>query len=139
MLEVLLDLVLVARVGVDDVPAEHDLAAVQCRRSEDCVDELAERPVGEAEVGAGDDHEADHDGRGLSDLAAVGPLDALELLPAVAEEGDDPVAAAALAPAGGAVAFGAGGDRRGRGGAVGALDGVLGLRGVVAVVLDLVR
>src|SRR6185437_436838 len=50
--------------------------------------------VGEAEVGTGDRDEAEHDRRGLRDRAAVGPLDALKLGPACAQEADDAVAAA---------------------------------------------
>src|SRR4051812_21157335 len=60
---------------------------------EDEVDDLLGRPVGDAEVDPGDQDEAqDHRG-GLADLAAIRPLDTLELRPRGAEEVDEPVAA----------------------------------------------
>src|SRR5439155_3552558 len=46
-------------------------------------------------VGAGDGDEAQRDRRGLRDLAAVGPLHALELGPRRAQEVDHPVASRA--------------------------------------------
>ena len=63
-------------------------------RLEDEFDDFLGHVVGEAEVGAGDRDEAEHDRRGLRDLAAVGPLYALELGPAGAQEADRAVAAA---------------------------------------------
>src|SRR4051794_8034434 len=59
---------------------------------QDEVDDVLGDDVGEAEVGAGDDHEADHDGGRLADLTAVGPLHALKLGPAGAHEADEAVA-----------------------------------------------
>src|SRR3954452_6726530 len=53
---------------------------------DDEVDDLLGDPVGHAQVGARDDHEADDDAGGLRDLAPVGPLDALELGPGGAQE-----------------------------------------------------
>src|SRR6266536_314440 len=54
--------------------------------SDDGVDDLLGDPVGDAQVQAGDDDEADdHAGR-LRDLTAVGPLDALQLGPGGAQE-----------------------------------------------------
>ena len=58
------------------------------------IERLPER-VEQAEVAARDHDEAEDDGGRLADLAAVGPLDAAQLVDAVAQEGDD---AAALAP-----------------------------------------
>src|SRR4051812_3320287 len=55
--------------------------------------------VEEAEVAPGDDDEAEHDRGSLTHLAAVRPLDATQLVDAVPEEGDDPVARAAAAVA----------------------------------------
>ena len=52
--------------------------------------------VEQAEVAARDHDEAQHDGRGLADLAAVGPLDAAQLVDAVAEEGEEAPAGAAV-------------------------------------------
>src|SRR5829696_1431201 len=52
--------------------------------------------VEQAEVAAGDDHEAEHDGGGLTDLAPVGPLHAPQLVDAVAEEGEQAIARAAV-------------------------------------------
>ena len=40
--------------------------------------------VEQAEVAAGDDHEAEHDGGALADLTAVRPLDAAQLVDDVA-------------------------------------------------------
>ena len=51
--------------------------------------------VGDAEEGAGDDDEAEHDRGGLADLTAVRPLHALELGPAGPQEVDEAAAAAA--------------------------------------------
>src|SRR5213076_61612 len=106
MLEVLLDLVLVPGVGVDDVPAIHGFL-------DDEVDDLLRDPVGEAEVEAGDDHEAEHDTGGLCDLTAIRPLHALELGPGRAQEVDEAVAAGggdAAGLAGGDGALAAGGS-----------------------------
>src|SRR5215207_4364368 len=52
--------------------------------------------VEQTEVAAGDDHEAEHDGGGLADLAAVRPLHAPQLVDAVAEEREQAVARTAL-------------------------------------------
>src|SRR6185437_6758261 len=49
--------------------------------SEDEFDDFLCDDVGEAEIRAGDGDEPEHDGGRLRDLAAVGPLDALELGP----------------------------------------------------------
>jgi hypothetical protein len=57
-------------------------------RLEDEIYDALGHPVGGAEVGAGDGDEAEYDGGRLGDLAAVGPLDALELSPGGAEKGD---------------------------------------------------
>src|ERR671913_1516429 len=65
------------------------------RRLENGFDERLPDLVEKTQVAAGDDHEAEHDGRGLADLAAVGPLHAAQLVDAVAEEGEQ---AAARAP-----------------------------------------
>ncbi len=62
--------------------------------SEDEFDDFLGDVVGQAQVGAGDGDEAEHDGGRLGDLAAVGPLHALELGPAGAQEADRAVAAA---------------------------------------------
>src|SRR2546430_2324567 len=51
----------------------------------------------QSEVAAGEDDEAEHDRGALADLAAVWPLDATELVDAVAEEGDEAPAALARA------------------------------------------
>src|SRR3954471_13530556 len=61
---------------------------------QDEVDDVLGDDVGETEVCAGDDHEADHDGGRLADLTAVGPLHTLKLGPAGAQEADEAVAAA---------------------------------------------
>src|SRR3954447_24463443 len=63
---------------------------------EDGVDQGLPDGVHEAEPAAGDEDEAQHDGRGLEDVLAVGPLHAAELIHARAEEGDDLVAALVL-------------------------------------------
>src|SRR5215207_2048912 len=90
VLEVLLDLLLVPRVGVDDVPAEHLSPALQ-----DGFDERLPERVVQPEVAARDHDEAEHDGRRLADLTAVRPLHAAQLVDAVAKEGEQ---APALAP-----------------------------------------
>jgi hypothetical protein len=56
---------------------------------QDGVDDLLGHPVGDAQVRARDDHETDHHARRLEDLAAVGPLDALQLGPAGRQELDE--------------------------------------------------
>src|SRR5277367_661833 len=50
--------------------------------SEDEFDEFLRHVVGDAEIGTGDRDEADDHGRCLEDLAAIGPLDPLQLGPA---------------------------------------------------------
>src|SRR5947209_11974433 len=60
---------------------------------EDVVHDLLRRPVGDAEIDAGDRDEAQDDGGGLGHLTAVGPLHALQLGPRGAQEVHDPVAA----------------------------------------------
>src|SRR6266542_6311654 len=54
--------------------------------SDDGVDDLLGDPVGDAQVQAGDDDEADDDAGRLGDLTAVGPLHALQLGPRRAQE-----------------------------------------------------
>src|SRR5436190_18172308 len=54
---------------------------------EDEVDDALRDDVREAEERAGDHDEAEHDGRGLADLLAIGPLHALKLRPARLDEG----------------------------------------------------
>ena len=54
------------------------------------MDDPAGDPVGEAEICAGDDDEADDDSGGLHDLTAIGPLDPLKLAPASTQEPDKP-------------------------------------------------
>src|SRR3954447_11870273 len=70
---------------------------------EDGVDQGLPDGVHEAEPAAGDEDEAQHDGRGLEDVLAVGPLHATELLHARAQERDHAVPALVLgaAPAAG--------------------------------------
>src|SRR3954453_5304979 len=80
---------------------------------EDEVDDSLRDRVGESQVGTGDGDEAEDDGRGLGDLTAVGPLDALQLGPGGPQEVGDPVAARTRAR-GGARRLGA--RRRSRGG-----------------------
>src|SRR5580704_4309729 len=58
------------------------------RALENEVNDLLCHPIGSAQVHAGDRDEAEHDGRGLGDLGAVGPLYALKLGPGGAQEGD---------------------------------------------------
>src|ERR1700677_4484139 len=48
--------------------------------------------VGEAEIGAGDRDEPEHDGRGLKHMATIRPLDALQLGPAGAQKPDRAIA-----------------------------------------------
>src|SRR6202035_3554803 len=62
--------------------------------SEDEFDDFLGDVISQAEVGPGDGHEAEHDGRRLRDLAAVGPLHALQLGPAGTQEADRAVASA---------------------------------------------
>src|ERR1700728_2694274 len=62
--------------------------------SKDEFDDFLGDVVGQTEVGAGDCDEADDDSGCLEDLAAVGPLYALELCPAGANEADGAVSAA---------------------------------------------
>src|SRR3954454_2713837 len=57
---------------------------------QDEVDDVLGHDVRQAEIGAGDDDEADHDRGRLTDLTAVRPLHALELGPARGQEADDP-------------------------------------------------
>lgn len=64
----------------------------QARALQDGVHDLLGYDVGDSQIGAGDHHEAQHDGRGLGHLASIGPLHALKLGPARAEEGQRPVA-----------------------------------------------
>ena len=49
---------------------------------EDGVDDGLPDGVHEAEVAAGEDDEAEHDGRGLEDVAAIRPLHAAQLVDA---------------------------------------------------------
>src|SRR3954471_14842509 len=58
-------------------------------RLDDEVDDFLGDAIGDAEVEAGNHHEAEHDGGGLRDLAAVRPLYALELRPRGAKEGGE--------------------------------------------------
>src|SRR6478752_843812 len=60
---------------------------------EDEFDDFFGDEVGQAEIGAGDRHETEHDGGRLRDLAAVGPLDPLQLGPAGTQERERAVAA----------------------------------------------
>ena len=71
-------------------------------RLEHEVDYLLCHPVGGAEVDAGDDHEAKHNRGRLRHLAAIGPLYALQLCPAGAQESQRPVARRAPSGRGGA-------------------------------------
>src|SRR5215217_7533766 len=84
---------------------------------EDGFDERLPERVEQAEVAARDHDEAEDDRRRLADLAAVGPLDATQLVDAVSEERDD-----AAAPAAGSVRLAL--DLVARDGV--ALDGVVG-------------
>src|SRR5664280_2172232 len=77
---------------VDDAPCGAITASA--RPSKDEFHDFLGDEVGEPKVGAGDGDEAEHDGCGLADLAAVGPLYALKLGPAGGEEACDAVAAA---------------------------------------------
>ena len=74
MLEVGLHLVLVTRVGVDDVPAEH-----QTPLRSDVADEAAEDEVGRREIGADDGDRDDDDDGGREELAPRRPLDLAQL------------------------------------------------------------
>src|SRR5690349_23521285 len=75
--------------------------------SQDEFDDFFGYVVGQPEIGAGDCDEAKHDGRGLRDLAAVGPLHALQLGPAGAQEGSGAIAAPERRPGGVLCASGA--------------------------------
>src|SRR5688500_18448649 len=68
---------------------------------EDGFDEGLPQGVEQAQVATGEHREPERDGRALEDLAAVGPLDALELVDGVAEEGEQPPAALARLGVGG--------------------------------------
>src|SRR3954447_1319053 len=89
------------------------MGSLGVRELEDEVDDALRDYVGEAEVGARDGDEAEDDGRGLSDLTAVGPLDALQLGPGGAQEVDDAIALRLRAGRRGG--RGAAGGRRGLG------------------------
>src|SRR2546430_5367414 len=83
--------------------------------SEDGVDHARPHGVQQAEVGAGDHDEAQHDAGGLGDGPAIRPLYAAELDDARTEEVDEAVAApAGRLVAGGRIAAAApgGADRR---------------------------
>src|SRR6188472_3879209 len=72
---------------------------------QDGSNQRVEDGVEEPEVGAGEDHEAQHHRGALADVPAIGPLDALQLRPAGREEADhareEPAAARRLrVPAG---------------------------------------
>src|SRR3954451_6275810 len=67
---------------------------------EDLLDDGVPDRVQEPEIGAGDDHEPEHDRRALADLAAVGPLDAAQLGPGGAEEVGRAAAQALAGPPG---------------------------------------
>jgi hypothetical protein len=60
--------------------------------SEDEFDDFFGHEIGGAEVEAGDGDEPEYDGGRLRDMTAVGPLHALELSPARAQESHDAVA-----------------------------------------------
>src|SRR5919199_3392303 len=98
---------------------------------EDRLDKGFPDGVEQPEVAAREDDEAQHDRSALADLAAVGPLDAAQLVDAVAEEGDQ--AAERAAAARGRLARPAASRRgRRRGGALLELVGVDALGEVVA-------
>src|SRR5215208_1057509 len=78
MLKVLLDLVLVSGVGVDCVPAKHRVGP---RPLENCLNQLGEDRVQQAQVPARDQYEAEHHACESDQSLAVRPLDALELGP----------------------------------------------------------
>src|SRR4029077_10502945 len=63
-------------------------AAPVIRASEDEFDKFFGHVVGQAQIGAGDRDEAQHDSRRLRDLTAVGPLHAMQLGPAGAQAPD---------------------------------------------------
>src|SRR5215210_3168590 len=66
--------------------------------------------VEQTQIATGEHGESERDGRALEDLAAVGPLDAPELVDAVADEGQQPPAALARLGVGGPLSrTGAGG------------------------------
>jgi hypothetical protein len=92
VLEVRLDLVFVAGVGVDRVPAEH------CFLSEkDVLDEPAEDLVRREQVDAGHETGDQHDGRALDQLLLAGPVDLLQLGPRLADEDEAPASRSACA------------------------------------------
>src|SRR3954447_9316975 len=64
------------------------------RSLEDGLDQGAPDGVEEAQVAAGEQDEAQHDGGGLADVAAVGPLHPAQLVDAMAEEGQEAPAGA---------------------------------------------
>src|SRR3954465_1316836 len=68
------------------------MGSLGVRELEDEVDDALRDGVGEAEVGARDGDEAEDHGGGLGDLAAVGPLNALQLGPRGAQEVGDAIA-----------------------------------------------
>src|SRR5215218_3596960 len=70
-------------------------------RLEEGFDEGLPDGVEQAQVATGEHREPERDGRALEHLAAVGPLDAPELVDAVAEEGQQPPAALARPGVGG--------------------------------------
>src|SRR4051794_3761010 len=71
---------------------------------EDGFDEWLPERVEQAEIAARDHDEAEYDGRRLTDVATVGPLDATQLVDAVTQEGDGAPALAARMVLGRAVA-----------------------------------
>src|SRR5262249_37626150 len=83
VLEVGLDLVLMAGIGVDDVPAEH---ADPLLAQEDLRDDVLPHVVVDVEEGADDDAAAEHYDRALDHLVLAGPLDLLELRPCLRDE-----------------------------------------------------
>src|SRR3954451_7592389 len=85
VLEIGLHLVLVPRVSVDDVPAEHGLG-------EQPLDEVLEDDVAAPEEDAHDEACDQDDGDALDQLVLAGPLDLLELAPRL---GDEPARATA--------------------------------------------
>ena len=95
VLEVLLDLVLVAGVGVDGVPAKHAVSLTLARGLEDGLDEPGEDRVEQAEVAARDHDEPSTTQVSVIRARPVGPLDAPELGPDGDQEVYEPRAAAA--------------------------------------------
>src|SRR3954471_13099118 len=103
------------------VATEHRVATFERRyiRLKNGIDEGLPDRVEQTQVAAGEDREPERDGRALADLAPVGPLHALELVDAVPEEGQQPAAVPARAPAAHGLALGM--TRAGRGNQI-ALD-----------------